>query len=300
MSTTVEPNAPRRVTLRTLEQMARRGEPFACLAVYDACTARWLDRAGIHVLLSGDSGAQLALGHERTIDMPLDYAVAITAALRRGALNALVMADMPFMSYQSDEATAMRNAARFMTEGLADVVKLEVDGSFAPLIKRMTHAGIPVCAHIGLRPQNVGLHGGYRAVGRSADEAMQLLADARALEEAGAVLLLLEAVPDPVAAAIVEQANIPVIGIGAGPAPHGQILVVHDLLGLSDTPPRFAEPLAQIGPLIRDTAGKWMGMVAQRSLPSDSYSMPTTELERFAQLRRAAAETPHWPNQDRA
>ncbi len=300
MSITIEPNASRRVTLRTLEQMARRGEPFACLAAYDATMARWLDRAGVHVLLAGDSGAQLALGYDRTIDMPLDISVALTAALRRGALNAMVIADMPFMSYQADDAEALRNAARFMTEGLADAVKIEVDASFALLVRKMTRAGIPVCAHIGLRPQNVGLTGGYRAVGRTADEAVALLADAHILQEAGAVLLLLEAVPDPVAAAIVEQSGIPVIGIGAGPAPHGQILVAHDLLGLSDNQPRFAEPLAQIGQAIRDAAATWAGQVAQRGVPTDSYTMPATELERFHQLRRS--DPPHiaWPTQEQA
>lgn len=280
MSTSVEPS-PRRVTLRTLEQMASRGEPFACLATYDACMARWLDRAGVHVLLAGDSGAQIALGHDRTIDMPLEYAIAITAALRRGAAQALVMADMPFLSYQADDAEAIRNAGRFMTEGLADVVKLEVDGSFVPLIRKLTRAGIPVCAHIGLRPQRVGLHGRYRAVGRTAREGIALLDDARRLQDAGAVLLLLEAVPGPVAAAIVEQTTVPVIGIGAGPAPHGQILVAHDLLGLTDVPPRFAEPLAQIGPLIRDAAAQWARLVAQRTLTGDAYTMPDEERREF-------------------
>ncbi|MCL4222460.1 MAG: 3-methyl-2-oxobutanoate hydroxymethyltransferase [Phycisphaerales bacterium] len=300
MSSTIEPSPPRRVTLRTLEQMARRGEPFACLAAYDATLARWLDRAGVHVLLAGDSGAQLALGFERTIDMPLEVAIAFTAALRRGALNAMVIADMPFMSYQACQAEALRNAGRFMTEGLADAVKIEVDASFAPLVARMTRAGIPVCAHIGLRPQNVGLTGGYRAVGRTAEEAMALLADAKALEEAGAVLLLLEAVPDPVAAAIVEQSGVPVIGIGAGPAPHGQILVAHDLLGLSDTPPRFAEPAAQIGPAIRDAAAAWTRQVSARTLPTDAYTMPATELERFQHLRRTNPPRIAWPNQEQA
>jgi len=276
--------------------MAKRGEPFACLAAYDATMARWLDRAGVHVLLAGDSGSQLALGYERTIDMPLDYAIQITAALRRGALNALVMADMPFMSYQADDADALRNAARFMTEGLADVVKVEVDGSHADLVAKMTRAGVPICAHIGLRPQNVGLQGGYRAVGRTAEEACALLADARALQDAGAVLLLLEAVPDPVAAAIVEESRVPVIGIGAGSAPHGQILVAHDLLGLTDTPPRFAQPFAELGPAIRDAASKWVSRVSDRALPTDAYTMPDDEAARFARLRSKVPE----PDRQRA
>ncbi|MEM9374280.1 MAG: 3-methyl-2-oxobutanoate hydroxymethyltransferase, partial [Planctomycetota bacterium] len=239
------------VTLKILRRMAARGDKFACLAAYDATTARWLERGGVHVLLAGDSAAQVILGHERTIDAPIDFLVQITAAVKRGAPRTLVMADMPFMSYHGSVETAMENAGRFMRDGLADVVKVEVDASFAPLVDRMTRAGIPVCAHIGFRPQTTAVLGGPTAQGRTHDALQELVDDAIALEAAGAVLLLVEAVPPEVTERIVAATRVPVIGIGAGTACHGQILVVHDLLGLTDQPPRFAEAVETLGERIR-------------------------------------------------
>jgi 3-methyl-2-oxobutanoate hydroxymethyltransferase len=268
--------------------MAAREEPFACLAAYDATMARWLDRAGVHVLLAGDSAAQVVLGYERTTDMPLDVMVALTAALRRGASTALVMADMPFMSYHAADSDAMRNAARFMTEGQADVIKLEVDAGHAGLVRRMTRAGIPVCAHIGLRPQMVALDGQYRAAGRTAKEAAKLVCDAKAMEEAGAALLLVEAVPEPVSAAIMAHTSVPLIGIGAGVCCHGQILVVNDLLGLSDVPPRFAEPMFNMGESIRDTASQWVGRVASRHAGGEGYGMMEGEIAELDEAVREA------------
>ncbi|HRJ50803.1 MAG TPA: 3-methyl-2-oxobutanoate hydroxymethyltransferase, partial [Phycisphaerales bacterium] len=147
-------------TLRTLRRMAERDEPFACLTCYDATTARLLERAGVHVLLVGDTAAEVILGFARTIDMPLEVLIALTAGVKRGAPGTVVMADMPFMSYQADEAEGIRNAARFITEGLADVVKIEADHTHAPMIERMTRAGIPVCGHVGSRPQRSAMTGG--------------------------------------------------------------------------------------------------------------------------------------------
>lgn len=245
--------------------MMKAGEAFACLTCYDATSARWLERAGVHVLLVGDTAAEIVLGFERTIDMPLDVLIALTAGVRRGAPSRMVMADMPFMSYQTDEATAMRNAGRFMTEGRADVVKMELDGTYAALVEKLTRAGVPVCAHVGSRPQLAALSGGYSAAGRTPAEAQRIIDDARALEAAGAVMLLVEAVPDGVAKAIVEQAGVPVIGIGAGESCHGQVLVLHDLLGLTDSPPVFAEPLAKLGSAVQAAAGEWVRRVAART-----------------------------------
>jgi len=287
----------RAVTLRTLYRMAQRNEPFSCLACYDAATARWLERAGVHVLLAGDSAAQVVLGYERTIDAPLDFMIHITAAIKRGAPSRLIMADMPFLSVTVDTAEAIRNAGRFMREGLADVVKVESDGSHVDLVRHMTSAGIPVCAHVGLKPQHVGLKGGYRAEGRTADDARRIIDDAHALEQAGAVLLLVEAVPDEVIAGMLEATSIPIIGIGAGPACHGQILVVNDLIGLTDNPPRFVDPVAALGPAIRDAGAEWVRRVSKRRIGGTRYVMPETEAERL-ESPSPRPPTPRTPDPD--
>lgn len=261
------------VTLRTLNRMAERGDPFACLACYDATTARWLERAGVHLLLAGDSGAQVVLGLERTIEAPLDFLVQITAAVKRGAPNTVVMADMPFLSYHTSDAAALKHAGRFMTEGKADCVKLETDASFARLVRKMTRAGIPVCAHVGFRPQTTGLVGVPTAQGRTDADADRIIADAVELERAGAVLLLIEAVPPEVTRRVVERTGVPVIGIGAGQDCHGQILVVNDLVGLTDHPPRFAEPVAKIGEELLRAGRSWVERVARRDIGGSTYSM---------------------------
>lgn len=261
------------VTLRTIRQMMREGKPFACLACYDATTARWVERGGVHCIIVGDSAAQLVLGYPSTIHMPLDFAVEITAGVKRGAPNTLVMADMPFMSYQTSEDEAVRNAARFLTEGLADIVKIEADASFAPLVERMTRAGIPVCAHIGLRPQNAALDGGYFGKGRTPEDAEAILRDARDLERAGAVMLLVEAVPDALGERLTAQSGVPVIGIGAGTACHGQVLVLQDLLGMTDRPPVFAEAMAQTGQDIQRVAAEWTDRVSRRIAGAHRYEM---------------------------
>lgn len=272
---------PSAVTIRTLREMADLGEAFACLTCYDATTARWLERAGVPVLLVGDTAAEVILGYTRTIDMPLEVLLALTAAVKRGAPSTYVMGDMPFMSYQADEAQAIRNAGRFLTEGLADSVKIEADASFAPLVAKMARAGIPVCGHVGSRPQLAALKGGYGAAGRNADEAEQIVADAVALEKAGAVLLLVEAVPDEVTKRILESTTVPLIGIGAGPQCHGQVLVLHDLLGLTDTPPRFAEAAAKLGPVLQQAGEQWVQRVKDRNIGGRRYTMPPAEADKL-------------------
>jgi len=280
------------VTLKTLRSMAARGEPFACLTAYDATTARWLERAGVPLLLAGDSAAEVVLGLPRTVHMPLEFSITITAAVKRGAPNTVVMADMPFMSYQADDAEGTRNAGRFMTEGLADIVKLEADGSFAPLVSRMTRAGIPVCAHVGSLPQHAAMTGGYSSKGRSASEAWRIVEDARALADAGAAMLLVEAVPPEVSERIVAETSVPLIGIGAGPACHGQILVIQDLLGMSDVQPRFAEPVARLGEAIREAGAEWVRRVSSRSIGGRADSMSEDELDRFEHSRRSSGSPP--------
>ncbi|MEM9559438.1 MAG: 3-methyl-2-oxobutanoate hydroxymethyltransferase [Planctomycetota bacterium] len=261
------------VTLRTLRGMAARGEPFACLTAYDATTARWLERGGVHVLLAGDSAAQVVLGFERTVDMPLDFAIQMTAAVKRGAPGTVIMADMPFMSYHASADEAMTNAGRFVREGLADVVKLEADASFAPIVERMTRAGIPVCAHIGFRPQATAIEGVPTAAGRTQDAADLIVEDAVRLERAGAVLLLIEAVPPEVTRRVLQATSVPLIGIGAGTDCHGQILVVQDLLGMSDRPPRFAEPVASLGEAVQSAGAEWVQRVATGTIGGQTYRM---------------------------
>ena len=255
------PNPPPRVSLGSIRKMAAAGEKFPVLTCYDATTARWLARAGVPMLLVGDTAGEMVLGFDSTIHAPLDFMVQITAAVRRGAPGCFVMADMPFMSYQADDAEAIRNAGRFLTEGMADAVKLEVDGSFGDLVAKLARAGVPVVAHIGSRPQQVRRTGGYKSAGRTAQEAASLLDQAQLMEERGATMLLIEATPAETAAAIVKGVSIPVIGCGAGPACHGHVVVLHDVLGLSDWQPPFAKPQGAVGQAIVDAAKKWNELV---------------------------------------
>jgi 3-methyl-2-oxobutanoate hydroxymethyltransferase len=273
------------VTIRTIRGIAARGEAFACLTCYDATMARWLERAGVPVLLVGDTAAEVVLGYQRTIDMPLEVLLALTAAVKRGAPRCLVMGDMPFMSYQADPGEAVKNAGRFMTEGQADVVKVEADESFAPLIERMARAGVPVCGHVGSRPQLAGLSGGYGSAGRTASEARQIVRDAVAMERAGCVLLLIEAVPDEVTLEVLAATGIPLIGIGAGAACHGQVLVLQDLLGLSDKAPRFAEPVAQLGPAVQKAGAEWVARVKARKIGGRRYSMAAGEAAKLEETK---------------
>ena len=275
-------------TLRTLLRQVREGGRFACLTCYDATTARWLDRAGVECLLVGDSAAEVILGLPGTIHAPLDFMVTLTAAVKRGAPGRVVMADMPFMSYQASEDEALLNAARFLTEGMADCVKVEVDREWVPLVTRMSRAGIPVVAHIGCRPQQSKMHGGTFSVGKTAEQALQVIRDAAALEAAGATMLLLEACPAEVAARVVERATIPVIGCGAGPSCHGQVVVLQDLLGLSAWQPAFARPSAQLGESMRAAAAEWCARVHQGRVEG-AFQMADGESARLEALLVGAA-----------
>jgi 3-methyl-2-oxobutanoate hydroxymethyltransferase len=245
------------VTLGTLRRKAAAGEVISALTCYDATTARWLERAGVDVLLVGDTAAEMVLGYPSTLHAPLDFMVTITAAVKRGGPGRFVMGDMPFMSYQSCEADALRNAGRFMTEGMADAVKLEVDGSYADLVSKMSRAGVPVVAHLGSRRTCCGREGGYHAAGRTPAEAQVIVDDARRMEQSGAVMVLLEAVPAEVSQRIVEAIGLPVIGCGAGPACHGHVVVLHDLLGMTEWHPPFAKPRAAVGAAIEEAGRHW-------------------------------------------
>src|SRR5271155_4587547 len=221
---------------------------ITCLTAYDYPTARLLDEAGVDVLLVGDSLSMVVLGHESTLPVTIDDMLRHTAAVRRGTKHALVVADMPYGSYHTDNAESLRNAVRFVKEAGAEAVKVEGGERRLELIAKLTEAEIPVMGHVGLTPQSVNALGGYRVQGKTAATAEQLLRDARAVEAAGAFASVLEAMPRELAAEITRTVCIPTIGIGAGPDCDGQVLVLHDMLGLTfHEPPKFARRYANIG-----------------------------------------------------
>src|SRR5580698_8749576 len=231
-----------------LKEMKQRGEKIAMLTAYDAMMARLLDCAGIDVLLVGDSLGMVLLGYETTLPVTLDAMVHHTRAVSRGTERALVVADMPFMTYQVSAEEALRNAGRLIQEGGAAAVKLEGGGASVMVAARLVEAGIPVMGHLGLLPQHVHQLGGFRQQARLEADAEQLLADAQALEEAGAFAVVLESIPASVAAAVTADLQIPTIGIGAGPDCDGQVLVSYDMLGLSqDGVPPFVRRYADLG-----------------------------------------------------
>lgn len=277
-------SAPGGGKIRTAALVKRKaaGEKIVAVTAYDAAFARLADRAGVDVLLVGDTLGMVVQGHATTLPVTVDEIAYHCRAVARAAVRAHIVADMPFMSYQADEAEAIRNAGRFMTQGLADVVKVEADASFAPLVAKMTRAGIPVCAHVGSKPQQAALFGGYGAAGRTAQEAERIVADAVSLEQAGAVMLLIEAVPDEVTRRVLESTRVPLIGIGAGTECHGQVLVLQDLLGLTDAAPRFAQPVANMGPAIQQAAAEWVSRVRVGRIGGRRYSMSKGEAQKLA------------------
>ena len=227
------------VTLSTLARMRAERQKIACLTAYDASFAMLLDNAGVDIVLAGDSLGMVIQGHDTTVPVTMDQMVYHSAAVARGLSRALLMTDLPFMSYASPEQ-ALANATRLMQEGGARVVKLESGASQLQIVEFLTRHDIPVCAHLGLRPQSVHKTGGFRVQGREQQAAERMLADAQALEAAGADILLLECIPSSLGKAITEAVHVPVIGIGAGPATDGQILVLYDILGItSGRKPRF-------------------------------------------------------------
>ncbi|MDP7009713.1 MAG: 3-methyl-2-oxobutanoate hydroxymethyltransferase [Phycisphaerales bacterium] len=269
------------VTLRTLRRWSNAGSKWACLTCYDATTARWMAGAGLPTILVGDTAAEMILGYDSTIHAPLDFLITITAAVKRGAPNVFVMGDMPFLSYQVDESSAIQNAGRFLTEGTADAVKLEVDGKWTRRVEAICDAGIATVAHLGSRPQQAKQTGGYTTAGRTSKEAKIIVEDAIAMEQAGASMLLLEAVPEEVSIAVVEGTSIPVIGCGAGTACHGQVVVMQDLAGMTAWQPSFAKPTASIGDSIASVATTWMQNVVTNNLGKHPYNMHEGESERF-------------------
>lgn len=259
------------VTVTTLAKMKRSGERIACLTAYDSSFAQLLDEAGVEVLLVGDSLGMVVQGHDTTVPVTMDQMVYHCAAAARGRRRALLMADMPFMSYATAEQ-ALRNAARLMQQGGAHIVKLEGGAIQVETVRQLTARGIPVCAHLGLQPQSVHRLGGYRVQGRESAAANVMLQDARALEEAGADVLLVESVPSMLAAEIARTVSVPVIGIGAGPACDGQVLVLYDMLGI--TPghrPKFARDFMHGQSSIRAAVKDYVQAVKSGAFPAPEH-----------------------------
>jgi 3-methyl-2-oxobutanoate hydroxymethyltransferase len=278
--------APGKLPITELAEMKRRRQPIVMVTAYDAPGGRLADRAGVDVVLVGDSAAMTVLGHHSTVPATMDEMLMLTRAVTRGAERPLVVADMPFGSFQVSDEDALRNAIRFVKEAGADAVKLEGAGPMLSRVAAIVGAGIPVMGHIGLTPQSATMLGGFKAQGRSAEKARKLLADARALEAAGCFSLVLEAVPAPVATRITEAVSIPTIGIGAGPECDGQVLVWHDLLGLYEGgTARFVKRYAEVGEVIREALEAYVADVRERRFPEEqhTYAMPDDELALFEQ-----------------
>jgi 3-methyl-2-oxobutanoate hydroxymethyltransferase len=259
------------VRVPDLRLMKARGEKIAVLTAYDFSMARLLDRAGIDVILVGDSAGMVVLGYDTTIPVTLDMMIHHTAAVSRGAKRALIVGDMPFLTYHVSLEEAVRNAGRFIQEGGAAAVKIEGGRPMAPVIRRLTEIGIPVMGHIGLTPQSVHALGGFRQQGRDEKAAADLLADAKAVEDAGAAAVVLEAIPAELARQVTASLVIPTIGIGAGPHCDGQVLVSYDAFGLLDGPsPPFARQYAKLGEAMVSAASAYIADVREGRFPAPS------------------------------
>jgi 3-methyl-2-oxobutanoate hydroxymethyltransferase len=258
--------------------MKRRGEPIPMVTAYDYTAARIVDASGIPMILVGDSMGHVVLGHDSTIPVTVDDIVNASAAVVRGTTRPLIVADMPFLSYQIDAETALRNAARLIQEGGAQAVKLEGGKSVAPIVGRLADAGVAVMGHIGLTPQHVNQLGGYRVQGKSEFAANQIVEDALALREAGAFAIVLELIPVELAKKITQALDIPTIGIGAGTHCDGQVQVFHDMLGLDpDFRPRHSGKYADLAPVIQDALERYGDDVRAGTFPTDAQSFFSDE-----------------------
>jgi len=261
-----------KITLSSLYALKRNGQPITMLTAYDYPTARIEEEAGVDCILVGDSVAQVVLGHDSTLPATMDFMVTIAQAVRRGAPSAFLIGDMPYLSFNVSPADAIRNAGRFMAEAGCDCVKVEGDARLVETVRAMSAATIPVMVHLGLRPQAVHQFGGYRAQCRTASAARALVRDARLMEEAGACLLLLEAVPPEPARLVAANTRLPVIGCGAGPHCDGQVLVIHDILGLSEAaPPRFVKRYGAVREQVFSAITAYLAEVRERRYPAEGH-----------------------------
>ncbi len=282
-----------KITTASLREQKLRHEPITCLTAYDYSTARVVDEAGIDMVLVGDSLAQTMLGYENTLSVTMEEMLHHVRAVRRGVRNALLLADMPYGSYQIDPQAALANATRFVKEGGAEVVKIEGGEKRAELIRRIVEAEIPVAGHIGLTPQSVNVMGGYKVQGKSLSGIEQLMRDAVALDRAGVACIYLEGIPREVAAMITAEVSAPTIGIGAGPECDGQVLVLHDILNLTfGSPAKFVRRYADAAALITDAVQAYRADVRSHHYPGDEESYHLTRetksgLETVLERKRA-------------
>jgi 3-methyl-2-oxobutanoate hydroxymethyltransferase len=270
----------KKITPVDIQAMKNEGKKIAMLTAYDYPTALLEDHAGIEIILVGDSLGMTVLGYENTIPVTMDEMIHHTKAVTRGTKYALVIGDMPFMSYNTSEREAILNAGRFMKEGGADAVKLEGGVTVKDIVKAIVNAGIPVMGHIGLTPQTISMLGGFKVQGKDAQAAQKIIDDALLLEDAGAFSVLLEAIPAPIAKRITDRLKVPIIGIGAGVHCDGQVLVVHDILGLFDRfTPKFAKRYVNLSELMLKAFESYREEVLKGAFPTDQHSFHMDEKE---------------------
>jgi 3-methyl-2-oxobutanoate hydroxymethyltransferase len=262
-----------RVTISDIKQMKAKKEKIVMITAYDFSMAKLVDESGIPLILVGDSLGMVMLGYDSTIPVTMDVMIHHTQAVTRGTKNALVVGDMPFMTYHTSIAEAMKNAARFLQEGNCQAIKLEGGDNIADTVKRIVDCGIPVMGHIGLTPQSINQLGGYKAQGKTPETAARLLRDAQTLEQAGAFAVVMETVPAELAALITQKLGIPTIGIGAGPDCDGQVQVIHDLLGMfTDFVPKHARQYTKLAPVIKSAFTVYLNEVKSGAFPSKEHS----------------------------
>lgn len=267
-----------RTTINQIKDMKQSGEKIVMLTAYDYSTAKLVDQVGVPLILVGDSLGMVVLGYESTIPVTMEEMLHHTKAVVRGTEQALVIGDMPFMTYHVSVEDALRNAARFIQEGGCQAVKLEGGITVAEKVKRIIECGIPVMGHIGLTPQSINQFGGHRAQGKSPETAVKILEDARALEQAGVFSIVLETVPAPLAGLITEKVSVPTIGIGAGPQCDGQVQVINDLLGsFTDFVPRHAKQYAKLADIISGAVTEYYNEVRAGDFPTKKNSIAMDE-----------------------
>jgi 3-methyl-2-oxobutanoate hydroxymethyltransferase len=280
----------KRVTIHTLLEKKQKKEQITWLTAYDLPMAQMEEKAGIDIILVGDSIGMTVFGYDSTLPVTMDLLIPHTQAVRKGAPNVFLIGDMPYMTYQVSKEEAIRNAGRFMAECGCDAIKLEGGREVVETVEALIRATIPVVAHLGLTPQSIAMFGGFKAQGRNAAGALRIIEDAKALEAAGVVMILLEAVPPEVGKIVTERAQVPVIGIGAGPHTDGQCLVVHDMLGMFEAfTPKFAKKYADIREqtikafqVFKDEVNK-----GEFPKPEHCYRMPDEEVKKLEEMLKA-------------
>ena len=277
----------KKVTIHTLLEKKQKREPITWLTAYDLSMAQMEEKAGIDIILVGDSIGMTVFGYDSTLPVTMDLLIPHTQAVRKGAPNVFLIGDMPYMTYQVSKEVAIRNAGRFMAECGCDAIKLEGGREVVQTVEALIKATIPVVAHLGLTPQSIAMFGGFKAQGRNAAGALRIIEDAQALEKAGVMMILLEAVPPEVGKIVTQRSQVPVIGIGAGPHTDGQCLVVHDMLGMFEAfTPKFAKKYADIREQTIKAFQVFMDEVNKGEFPKPEhcYRMPSEEVEKLEEM----------------